>query len=312
MRVDIALAAAASASPNNTVTGQQITVEGWLINASHKGMGQLFYMVEDKLHMDDTRRSILVVRAGNGSSPAERVLADGLDFIAPYGRLSPLEARITGTVDCVDTVFPLSFTQIDRVEVSIPKWGYSGYYIPQGIDYEMVGVGKLSPIAVFDLLKNKDMFIGARIKLEGILTGMNATHDNPEMCYITDRRYLATPPALEPVLADDKRVTQEFMLEMQNRQKQRRNIFDAKLVRERRNSVIIKYTGILRKIIRPHYSGRAFFENAILIGTLDAADIAPFPVALVNPSTLLIKNMKNEKNSVQIWDLNAFPYGNPV
>lgn len=307
MRVDIVLSSMSSAK---TLTGERITVEGWLINASNKGMGQLFYMVEDKLHMDDTRRSILVVRAGGGSTPAERELADGLDFIAPYGRLSPLEARITGMVDCVDPGYPLSFTHIEHIEVSIPKWGYSGFYIPDGIDYEAVGVGKLTPIAVFDLLKNKDLFIGARIKVEGILTGMNATRDASEMCYITDRRYLATPPAPEPILSEN--VPERFLNDIEARQKQRRAIFDAKLVRERRNAVFIKYTGILRKIIRPHYSGRSFFENAILIGTLDAADIAPFPVALVNATTLLIKNMKNEKNSVQIWDLNAFPYGNSL
>ena len=81
MRVDIALSSASTASPN-AITGQRVTVEGWLINASYQGMGQLFYMVEDKLHMDDTRRSILVVRAGNGSTPLEKALADGLNFIA--------------------------------------------------------------------------------------------------------------------------------------------------------------------------------------------------------------------------------------
>jgi hypothetical protein len=309
MRADVALRDAQTLCEAD----QTIIIDGWLVNASNRGLGQLFYIVEDKTEHENTRRALFLVRGIAQSNGAEMQLADTLAFLAPFGRLSPIEVKIVGKIrPSPEKPFPYMLDAIESLQVMIPKWGYTGYFIPHGIDYDNIGVGQLSPITLIDLLQNKDLFIGAKVKIAGVFTGTPLTRTTPELSYITDRRYLARPPELMPLVSGE-RISEEFLRDMEKRQQKRRAAYEARLIRERRNAVLVKYDGILRKIIAPHYnSGRAFFENVIITGEFDAADIAPFPAALVNAQKLFIKNMKDEQHSVQMWDLQQFPYGRNI
>jgi hypothetical protein len=281
--------------------GKPISVSGWLVDASYKGFGWLFYLAANQEAADDTSRAILI---SHGQEVEYQRIARAIAFIATYGKLSPIEARVTGTlVEEYDSIFLLRMADIIEITVVVPSWGYTGYYRPGGVPERVLGLPPFPIVDVSTVLQDLDSYVEKPVIVEGVMTGGDRLSTGTDVCYLTSHETMAEHPGVRPVFNRD--VTEKVYEDAVQTYEQKRERYLSGLRQEQQRSILVQYAGILRKIIAPRYDGRTFSADVRLTGNISACNRPPFPAALTQVRWLILQG----EDAVQIWDLRQFPYG---
>lgn len=281
--------------------GMSISVSGWLVDASYKGFGWLFYLAANQEAADDTSRAILI---SHGQEAEYRRIARAVAFIATYGKLSPIEARVTGTlVEEYDSIFLLRIAEITEITVFVPQWGYTGYYRPGGVPERVLGLPPFPIVDVATVLQDLEDYVDKPVIVEGVMTGGDRLSVGTDVCYLASPESMVDHPGVRPAFNRD--VSEKMYQEAVQAYEKRRETYLSGLPQERERSILVQYAGILRMIIAPRYDGRTFSADVRLTGNISACNRLPFPAALTQVRWLILQG----EDAVQIWDLRQFPYG---